>query len=1553
MKSKWTKLLLVLGLMTFMIAIGAVSVYADNYSTGHFHPTGDTTTHYAYSSSQCDRTLNITFKDTSGSTVRKIVVHTKKGVEATLSMRLCGYDIVGFSSNQGVWETCKLGNTSGCGTCTASYVYIKYYFRTALSKDSLNVTVTVRKWDSVPFEVRHYVEQNPNLASFHRDNYRLHSTTDQKTLSYYGYFSVTKKTISGYTLNSNYNSTVSGYLCFDQLAGATSNTPASPRCYEYDYIPGTASFGSDGVSTYSESSDGALTKCNNRKYWVEFFYDINEYTISYNANGGSGAPSSQTKYHGTNLTLSTTKPTRSGYTFKGWGTSSTSTSASYQPGGTYTGNATRTLYAVWESNVKTYTVSYNANGGSGAPASQTKTHGVALTLRTTTPTRTGYTFKGWSTSSSATSATYSAGGSFSTNANTTLYAVWAKTTYTVSYNANGGSGAPAAQTKTYGVTLSLSSTKPTRSGYTFMGWSTSSSATSASYSSGGSYTANASATLYAVWKKNYTIKYDANGGSGAPANQTKLHDVTLTLSSTKPTRSGYTFLGWARSSSATTAAYAAGGSFTENSNASFWAVWQKNAPTTYTVSYNANGGSGAPASQTKTYGVTLTLSSTKPTRTNHTFLGWSTSSSATSATYSAGGSYTANASATLYAVWSYTPPATYTVSYNANGGSGAPASQTKTQGVTLTLSSTRPTRTNYTFLGWSTSSTATSATYSAGGSYTANSSATLYAVWSYTPPATYTVSYNANGGSGAPASQTKTQGVTLTLSSTKPTRSGYTFCGWATNSSATSVAYSAGDSYTTNAAVTLYAVWQVNPPATYTVSYNANGGTGAPSSQTKTQNVTLTLSSAKPTRSGYTFLGWGTSSSATNATYSAGGSYTANSGITLYAVWQKIPSTYTISYNANGGSGAPSAQTKTEGVTLTLTSSKPTRSGYTFLGWSASSTASSPTYYAGGSYTANAAATLYAVWEYIPPVTYTVSFNANGGSGAPASVTKTDGVTLYLPSTVPTRFNYAFRGWSTSSSATTATYSAGGAYTRNGNTTLYAVWEYDPVTYTVSYNANGGSGAPASQTKTYGVSLTLSSTRPTRSGYDFMGWATTSTATSATYSAGGSYTANAAVTLYAVWQETNYDFSVSDLTVSNTEPYKYDQVTVKVRVDNWDRVNAYADIPVQLYYDGRLVFTQYVDLTAYGVANVTFTLNVGGSVGNKSMETRVNWADHADETRTGNNSVSTIIAVQDFDYEVTVDPVTVTGNYCEGMDVVTSFYILNNSDYDITPDMHNTARFMAYYYNGSNKVVITTMDWNDVVIPAGGTNLVYFKWTVPAGLNGKTVHLDCTVNADRHMNEANYDNNTMSATATISTVIESQTPDTRFESEAPNSYGSASVPATSASQATWTMWAYENGGFILKKYGMQISTVTPVVRPGEECTTAVYENGKWVMRSGYGIEISYAPTISGISGYLTPDSRAYTSVQSVVATFPEYRYLTTNGKYRTLEYANGSFCFVENTEADGDARVHFIPIYVSDGNYTVSVSASHLWTPAGMIEATRNANTIVIDGTIYDDWYQG
>ena len=93
--------------------------------------------------------------------------------------------------------------------------------------------------------------------------------------------------------------------------------------------------------------------------------------------------------------------------------------------------------------------------------------------------------------------------------------------------------------------------------------------------------------------------------------------------------------------------------------------------------------------------------------------------------------------------------------------------------------------------------------------------------------------------------------------------------------------------------------------------------------------------------------------------------------------------------------------------------------------------------------------------------------------------------------------------------------------THSGNTvTLYAVWQAH--TYTITYNANGGSGVPSSQTKTYGTSITLGTTKPTRIGYYFLGWSTSSSATSASYASGAtlstdlSSTQGATVTLYAV-----------------------------------------------------------------------------------------------------------------------------------------------------------------------------------------------------------------------------------------------------------------------------------------------------------------------------------------------------------------------------------------------------------------------------------------------------
>ena len=167
-------------------------------------------------------------------------------------------------------------------------------------------------------------------------------------------------------------------------------------------------------------------------------------------------------------------------------------------------------------------------------------------------------------------------------------------------------------------------------------------------------------------------------------------------------------------------------------------------------------------------------------------------------------------------------------------------------------------------------------------------SATKNVTFNVTVPAwtSYTVQYNANGGTGAPGKQTKWKDQTLTISSTKPTRTGYSFQGWAltkTDADAGDWYYQPGGSCGKNENLTLYAVWKAN---TYAVNYNANGGTGAPGKQTKTYGVTLKLSSTKPTKTNYNFLGWGTSSTATKAEYDPGDSYTANSAITLYAVWE-------------------------------------------------------------------------------------------------------------------------------------------------------------------------------------------------------------------------------------------------------------------------------------------------------------------------------------------------------------------------------------------------------------------------------------------------------------------------------------------------------------------------------------------------------------------------------------------------------------------------------------------------------------------------------------------
>ena len=1076
------------------------------------------------------------------------------------------------------------------------------------------------------------------------------------------------------------------------------------------------------------------------------------------------------------------------------------------------------------------------------------------------------------------------------------------------------------------------------------------------------------------------------------------YGTTLTLSSTKPYRTGYTFKGWGLYASSTSPLYQPGDNYNYNISRTLYAVWEKEAPpapTTYTVSYSANGGSGAPSSQTKTKDIALTLSGTKPTRSGYTFLGWATSAGATSASYQPGGSYTANASVTLYAVWSCNHPSSKkvwdtgcdwrTVCDNCGATlSSGTLHGPYTYGDWVYYSGSQHSRYktcihgDYTTTEYASHNTSAqyeqySASQHKKYSYCADCNSTVGSVsyeghtftnstsngqvvstcnlcgYTKTSAQTYTVSYNPNGGSNAPASQTKVHGVTLTLSSSVPYRFNYEFVGWATNSNSSVASYYAGGSYTDNASVTLYAVWRYKP-ATYTVAFDANGGTNAPSSQTKTYGVALTLTTAIPTRANYRFAGWSKDRNATSASYTAGGSYTDNASVTLYAVWVYSPESYTVRYDANGGAGAPSSQSKTYGVPLTLSMVKPTRVGYEFLGWATSKSATAAEYAPGERYTDEAGVTFYAVWRYVPK-TYTVSYDANGGSNAPGTQTKTENIALTLASTIPAREGYTFRGWATTPTATTADYQPGGSYTANAAVTLYAVWEKD--SYTVSYDANGGTGAPSSQVKKYGETLKLRTDIPTRNGYEFIGWAESPTATSATYAAGATYFENADITLYAVWRERNYDFSVSNLTVTPDEVWQYDKITINFRVDNWDRYNAYNNVPVSVWLNGVCVYTGTVDFHAYGVNYITFDLNVGALEGKQTIEARINWDDRASETRSNNNAVQAQFEVKKYS-ELSTSAVTPSADYIEGNDIIASFYVSNDSSTPVLPSDHMSYRLEVYLVDGATETLVSTQDKTDVVIPANGTNLVYFKWRVPEKSAGKLYMFRGIANAENTVRERNPDNNATFFMKTVKAKGTSQTPNTRYERTAPNTYNPlVSSPTTTVGSASWNEWVYENGKFELRAYGIRASSVDPVVKPDDNCKTAVLENGKWSMKSGYGISLAWNLKLIAMSGYSMPGISAYTEAQAVMALIPEYGYSTDVGKYRSLEMAGGIYSFVENRDADGNARLHFVPVYVANGSYTVSVTATQIWTPAGMITAIRNANTLTIDGTIYDDYYVG
>ena len=586
--------------------------------------------------------------------------------------------------------------------------------------------------------------------------------------------------------------------------------------------------------------------------------------------------------------------------------------------------------------------------------------------------------------------------------------------------------------------------------------------------------------------------------------------------------------------------------------------------TPYTISYDANGGSGAPSSTTKYWNEASALSNTIPVRPGYAFTYWTTNADGSGARYNAGANipYDANANLKLYAQWKASQY-TNTLIYNANGGSGAPASQTTTVTVpntrsTFTVSSSKPTRTGYTFAGWydaASGGNKIGSTVTVGSnSNTGNQSRTIYAHWTANQY-TNTLSYNANGGSGAPDSQTTTVTFpntqsTFTVSSTKPTRTGYTFAGWydaATDGNKIGSTVTVGSSSNAgNQSKTIYAHWTANQ-YTNTLIYNANGGSGAPASQTATVTFpntqsTFTVSSTKPTRTGYTFAGWydaATGGNKIGSTVTVGSNnYVGNQSKAIYAHW--IANQYTVSYDANGGTGSMSTDTVIYGTNYTTKANAFTRTGYTFIGWNekADGTGADWTNWIGKpwnwSYTKNI--TLYAQWKIN---SYTLTITGDEGvEKITGSGTYTYGTTV--PATYKIKTGYHL----VKTTGTTYEGKNNGVWTGHANKegTINDTWNIGtcnrtivvhtaPNTYTISYNGNGSTGgSTASSSHSYDTAKNLTKNGYTKDGYTFKNWNTKANGTGTSYSDQESVknltsTNGGIVTLYAQWTPNTYTVS--------------------------------------------------------------------------------------------------------------------------------------------------------------------------------------------------------------------------------------------------------------------------------------------------------------------------------------------------------------------------------------------------------------------------------------------
>ena len=845
-------------------------------------------------------------------------------------------------------------------------------------------------------------------------------------------------------------------------------------------------------------------------------WELAKYHITYNGNGHSSGSTALTEcVYNANCQLRSNGYEKIGHNFDGWFNAAT--------GGTRYGTYTQlqnnlTVYAHWTP--KPYTITYNGNTNTGGSTAATNcNYNTACTLASNGFTKTGYSWTGWWT-------TATGGTKYSTSVtitgNMTVYAQWKINSYTLTYNSNGGSACnPTSKTLNYNVAYGTLCV-PTRNGYTFDDWYTAA-------SGGTKVDANTkmgagNTTIYAHWNANpVTVTFKGNGNTGGSmTNQTCYYNQDCTLKTNGFTKTGHSWKGWFAATSGGTALTSP---LKLTGNMTVYAQWT---PNVHTITYDSNGGTGTMTATSCNYGATCTLKTNGFTKTGHSFDGWWTT--ATGGT-KYGSTTTLTGNIRVYAHWKPNP---VTLSYNGNGNTGgSTAATTCYYGQSCTPATNGFTKNGYTWSGWYDQA-------SGGTKYTTitlTAAKTLYAHWGANP---ITISFNANGGTGTTTPQTCYYNTSCTLKSNSFSRTGYSYEAWYT-------AASGGSKLTTitaTANTTVYAHWKAN---NYTLTYSPSG-LCSPTTKTVAYNSAYGTLCA-PTKTGHTFAGWYTAAS--GGTQVTTSTKMTTLGATIYGRF--TANNYTLTYNNNGGTGCTSKSVTYNTAYGTLCT--PSRTGYTFAGWYTA--ASGGTKVDANTKMGAGNTTIYAHWT---ANTYTLTYNSNGGTACnPASKSVTFDTAYGTLCSGITRTGYTFAGWYTAASGGTKVETTTKMTTTGA--TIYAHWA--ATTFTVTYNSNGGSGTMANTTCTYDANCSLRSNTFTKSGYKFVGWATSSTG--AVVYDNGANVKNAktsgTLALYAKWISVNITFQVK---INSGETVK-SQTVYEGSTSNWT-----TDSNGMLYRNGTL-----------------------------------------------------------------------------------------------------------------------------------------------------------------------------------------------------------------------------------------------------------------------------------------------------------------------------------------------------------------------------------------------